>query len=260
MPTPQRDTIIYEAGPGKRLVLAVVFLLLAPFFVSLGPMLVQRLSHNLLEDAAGFAVFAVLFALLMGLIVFELVHSARARVAIGEKSVRLTLPRRIGALPSLRFVSRDVPYDQVRSVETRREIYGGILAPVLIRSTRLVLRDGEKLLLGAVNEHDSDPALPFPKIGAEIAARAGIAVRDAGGVHCSASKRLLGLAATADENRPLTPDELTRAGRRQRRNSWLLVAALVALVIAGIGNDALTAAQTTFADILSTSTPAPAKR
>ena len=239
---------VYEAGHGKRLILAAAFLLLLPFFISLGPMLFQRYRHGLVTDTGGLLILAGCFAGLMGLIGAQLVHSIRSRVVLSDASVKFTLPTMRGGVPTLSFMSREIAYDQVQSVETRSEVYGGRLAPVLLTSTRVTTRAGETIVLGAVNEGNPEKAFPFPEIGAEIAARAGISVADRGVVRRSAAKRALGLVSTADENVPLSDAEI--AALRVRHQRWMkaLVVIVGLLVAGGIAVDVLTAPTTTYAD------------
>ena len=243
----QRD--VYRAGTGKRALLALTFLLLLPFFVSLGPMLYQRLSHGLIGDAAGFGVFALAFTALMALIAGQLVHSIRSRVELGERSVSMVLPKVQRGLPMPTFRTIEIPYDQVQQVETRSEVYASRLLPTVLKSTRITTRDGNRLVLGLVNEHNVDQAFPFPEIGGKIAARAGIVVADRGMVRRSIPGRLLGSTAAPADNVPLTETEIAGITRRHRRNGWLLVALLAALTIAGIGYDWLEANPTTFASL-----------
>ncbi|MCK9911945.1 hypothetical protein MXD81_22510, partial [Microbacteriaceae bacterium K1510] len=63
-----------------------------------------------------------------------------ARIELGEKSVKMTLPSGRGPTPIVRYRSHDIPYDQIKAVETRREIYGGSVAPVLLQGARLILK------------------------------------------------------------------------------------------------------------------------
>src|SRR5262245_33017834 len=132
-----KERVVYHAGGGRKLFFSIAFLLLLPFFASLPVMLFQRIKHGLWFDTIGLAVIAVIFTALMLLVVFELIHALRARVELGEKAVRFTLPKRGGA-PMFSYATQEIPYDQIQTVEARRELYGGSIAPVFMQGVRVV--------------------------------------------------------------------------------------------------------------------------
>ena len=88
------------------------------------------------------------------------------------------------------MTTRDIPYSDVAGIDTRNEIYGRKLAPVLLTSTRIATKSGPPLVLGYANANDANPQIPFTDIGAEIAKRAGVAVTDHGTVHRSLRQRV----------------------------------------------------------------------
>ena len=116
----------------------------------------------------------------------------------------------------LRFVNTEIPYDQIDRVETRCVLFGRTFAPVLLRATRIVTKDGRHVRLGNVNEDNIDQALPFPEIGAKIAERAGARIVDGGMVRRSIERRVMGFIGrkTALENSPR--HHRGRDGRDQR--------------------------------------------
>ena len=136
----------------------------------------------------------------------------------------------VGATPILHFFNKEVPYDKIAAVETRSVLFGNAMAPVLLRATRLLLKDGEHVRLGSVNEDNVDAALPFPEIGAKIAQRAGVAVVDAGTVRRSIEKPVLKFFGrkTPTEYQPAAHrgreggDQLPPFPRREisRRRAW----------------------------------------
>lgn len=237
-PAPVRT---YTAGGGRKTFFCFVFLILLPFWASIPAMMVQRLTKNLLFDAWGMVLMGICFTLLMALVVFELMMSLRASITVGQTGVRVILPARGGLLPALRFRRNEIPYDNIASVEVRREIYGGTLAPVILRGARLVTKDGKTVQLGYVSEADRDPVIPLPEIAAEIARRAGVPLVDTGSVHRQVRKKVLGLVATPDENKAITEAELAEINRAHGRLMSGIVVALVGLLLAGIVSDVLTA-------------------
>ena len=175
----------------------------------------------------------------MFLIVVELMHSLMARIELGDKSVQMTLPSGRGPTPIIRYRSHDIPYDQIKAVETRREIYGGSVAPVLLQGARLILKDDTPVKLGYVSEANADPCFPYPEIAQKIAARAGLTVEHKGNVRRSVQKKYLGLSRGL-----LTPgegiveeSEIEALNQSHRRWVMRLTTLLVGLVVVGIALD-----------------------
>jgi hypothetical protein len=188
---------VHEAGAGRKLFLALAFLVLLPFWASLPVMLIQRLMHGLWFDTVELALFALLFTALMALLGIQLYHALRsATPRAGSPCPRAAAPR-----PMLRLVDREVPYEQIQAVETRCVLFGRTFAPVLMRATRLLTRDGEHIRLGNVNEDNVDKALPFPEIGTQ--ARRPRRLRGGGRRHGAAHHRTprAGLPRPQDRHR-----------------------------------------------------------
>lgn len=235
MSRPSRQ--VFEAGPGRKLAFSFLFLLISPFFVSLFPMLFWRMSQGQWGDLIGLAVLAVGLALLMVLIVIELMISLRARVAFGKDAVRIRLPRGRGIFPSLVFNDQTIRYEEIEAIEVRREVYGGQVAPVLLKGARIVLKDQTFVPLGYVNDANVDPALPFDEIAEKIAARASVEIRDVGHVHRSAQRKFLGLHASQEQLQPLEAAEIEQLNARHGRLIVGLVGLLIVLVGFGILSD-----------------------
>jgi len=230
---------VYAAGGGRKLAFSFVFLILLPFFISLPPMLFWRLSQGHWQGTIGLLVLAVAFSFIMFLIVIELMHSLMARIEIGEKSVKLTLPSGRGPTPLVRYKTREIPYDQIKAVETRREVYGGSVAPVLLKGARLILKDDSAVKLGYVSEANADPCFPYPEIAHQIAERAGVAVEDRGNVRRSAQKKFLGLKSGLLSEPEGTVEESQIAALNASHHRWVmrLILLLVGLVVLGIALD-----------------------
>jgi hypothetical protein len=260
MATADGEREVYEAGAGRKTLLSLAFLILLPFYASLGPMLAWRYAHGLWFDTFGLIVTALIFTALMALLCVHIYQSVRSRVILGKTAVRITLPQGSGMLPVLRFIDREIPYDQIQAIETRCVLFGNVMAPVLLRATRLLTKQGEHVRLGTVNEDNVDQALPFPEIGRKIAERAGVNILDGGTVRRSIERRILGLFArkTAPENSPaLTEAEFKELQGRHKRAMLYLIAAATILVVGGIAVDVLTAPRTSFA---TTGASAPASK
>ncbi|MFN3625035.1 MAG: hypothetical protein ACK4TP_13355 [Hyphomicrobium sp.] len=242
MPAPaasQSPRTVYAAGGGRKFAFSFVFLLLLPFFISLPSMLFWRISQGHWNGTLGLVVLAVGFTFIMFLVVIELMHSLMARIELGEKSVKMTLPSGRGPTPIVRYRSHDIPYDQIKAVETRREIYGGSVAPVLLQGARLILKDDSAVKLGYVSEANSDPCFPYPEIAQKIAERAGLSVEHKGNVRRSLQKKYLGLKHGLLTPGDGTVEDSEIEALNKSHRSWVmrLITLLVVLVVSGIALD-----------------------
>jgi hypothetical protein len=196
----------------------------------------------------GLIVLAVAFAAVMYLIFVELIFSIRSRVVFGEKTVRVSLPQGRGLMAPFSYVLRDIPYADIAALEMRREVYGGSLAPVMMKGARICLKDGSHYKLGYVNEANVDPCLPLAEIGEKIAARAGVEIIDVGDVRRSAVKKFLGMVAAGDEVTPIAPAEIAALNARHNMLMTVLIGTMVLLVGLGIAFDRDTSLR--YADML----------
>jgi cation transporter-like permease len=256
-------TIVYAASGGRKTIFSFVFLILLPFYVSLPAMLFMRIKHGLFFDAIGLAIMAVAFSILMLLVVIELLASIRMRVELGPDKVKMTLPSGRGPTPMLFYKSYQVPYDQVQSVETRREIYGGSLVPVLLKGARIVTKDGKSIPIGYISETNVDPAFPFPEIAKKIAERARLPLIDRGNVRRSFRRKYFGFKS-GGVNEVDTVDETQIAALNKSHHNVVmgLVSALVVLIGIGVVSDLMgdTPIGQTASAISTTPAKAPAKK
>jgi hypothetical protein len=137
----------------------------------------------------------------------------------------------------LRYRSYEFPYDQVQSVETRREIYGGSLVPVLMKGARVNLKDGSVVRLGYVSEADSDPVFPYVEIARKIAERARLPLIDRGSVRRSVRSKMLGVKASDAENTLVEDREIARLNASHNNFMLALIGVLLLLMLVGIVED-----------------------
>ena len=238
-PIKKAERTIYAAGGGRKFSFAFVFLILLPFFISLPPMLFWRLSQGVWTGTFGLLVLAAGFTVIMFLLFIEVMHSLMTRIELGENSVKMTLPAGRGPTPIVRYRSHDIPYDQVKAVETRREIYGGSMAPVLLQGARLVLKDDSAVKLGYVSEANSDPCFPYPEIARKIAERSGLQVEHKGNVRRSLQKKYFGLKKEflAEAAGEVPEVEIEALNKSHRKWVMRIISLLVGLMVVGIALD-----------------------
>jgi hypothetical protein len=235
----QHERTVYAAGSGRKLVFTFIFLLLLPFLISLGPMLFWRISQGHWQGTPGLIVLAAAFGFIMLLLLIEVMHSLMTRIELGPTAVKMTLPAGRGPTPIIRYRTHEIPYDQIKSVETRREIYGGSVAPVLLQGARLILKNESAVKLGYVSEANSDPCFPYPEIAQKIAQRAGLDVRHRGNVRRSVQKKYLGLKRDfLSEGEGEVPEaEIDALNKSHHRWVMRLIGLLVGLVVVGMALD-----------------------
>jgi hypothetical protein len=226
----------YESGGGRKTFFALSFIILLPFFVSLPVMLGQRVIKGVWLDSWGLGIIAIGFTIIMVLVLFELIFSLRAKVDIGSKAVALTLPSSGGGLtPTLFYQSRTIPYEEIASVQSYCDWYGGTYAPMVMRGARLILKSGERVPLGYVNEVDDDPRFPFTKIARQIADRAGVEINDLGHIEYALHQRMFGIKSTEGNGVPV--EEVSRINRAHNWFLTVLSMVMAGLLLLGIGND-----------------------
>lgn len=226
---------LFAASGSRKTLICFIFLVLLPFYASLPFMLAMRISHGLIADSIGLGLLALAFTALMFWLLIIMMFSLRARVQLGEKDVFLTLPAGRGPTPMLRYKSYKLHYADIASVETRREIYGGSLVPVMMQGARLIMKDGSIIKLGYDAEANTDQAFPYVEIAHAIASHAGVPVIDQGHVRRSYTSKILGFIAPADA--AVTDEEIAAVNAGHNRFILFLVIALSTLVVAGLAMD-----------------------
>lgn len=235
---PEKSSIeqtYYESSGGRKTFYALTFIVLLPFFVSLPAMLGQRIIKGVWLDTWGLTVIAVGFTIIMVLLLFELIFSLRAKVDIGTHAVAFTLPSRGGGVtPTIFYQSRTIPYDDIAAVQSYCDCYGGTIAPVVMRGTRLVLKTGERIPLGFVNVVDDDPRFPFVQIAQQIADRSGIKVSDLGHIRYALHKRMFGIS---HDGNGMPPEAVAGINRQHSLFIIGISVLMVVLLALGIGGD-----------------------
>ncbi len=237
-PEGKHKNIIYRASGARKTIFSFLFLILLPFFISLPAMLIMRLQNGLISDAIGHAIMAVAFTLLMILILYELIFSLRARIELGEKKVHMTLPAARGPTPKMRYKSYDIPYEDIQTVETRREIYGRTVAPVLLQGARIVTKNGDKIPIGYVSEANVDPTFPYPEIARQIAERARLPLINRGNVWRSFRRKFLGFGVKSSDESDIVDDtQIASLNRGHKNFVGALICGLLVLLALGVVQD-----------------------
>jgi hypothetical protein len=123
-------------------------------------------------------------------------------------------------------------------VETRREIYGRSIAPVLLQGARLILKDDSAVKLGYVSEANSDPCFPTAHRPPDRASRRpqGRSSRQRTPLR---AEEYFGLKSSLLSEPEGTVDDAQIEALNMSHRRWVmrLISLLVGLVVVGIALD-----------------------
>ncbi len=150
----------------------------------------------------------------------------------------MTLPAARGPTPKMRYKSYDIPYEDIQTVETRREIYGRTVAPVLLQGARIVTKNGDKIPIGYVSEANVDPTFPYPEIARQIAERARLPLINRGNVWRSFRRKFLGFGGKSSDESDIVDDtQIASLNRGHKNFVGALICGLLVLLALGVVQD-----------------------
>lgn len=230
------ERIRYVTSGWRQGLFALALLIELPFLLGILHMLLRRVLDGIWIDVPGLAVIALGLAAVAVMLALELVYSVRARVKFGRAALSYTLPRNGGPTPLLRYTRADIPYHAIKNVELRSEVFGGKLAPVVLRGLVVRTKDNREYVLGHSREGFDDPAFPYAEIGHRLAQRAALQLLDQRTVWRRTRKeRALGYISEFDTNSYLLDEAETESLNTGHRRLMLgLASALAALVLLGL--------------------------
>lgn len=230
------ERIRYVASGWRQGLFALALLIELPFLAGVLHMLLRRIVDGVWIDVPGLLVIALGLTAVAAMLTLELIYSVRARVKFGRAAVSFTLPRNGGPTPLLRYTRMDIPYHAIKNVELRSEVFGGKLAPVVLRGLVVRTKDNREYVLGHTRDGFDDPAFPFAEIGHRIAQRAALQLLDQRTVWRRTRKeRALGYISEFDTNSYRLDDaETERLNVSHKRLMLGIASALTALVLLGL--------------------------
>lgn len=205
------EAFVVSTGWVRLTLLTTVFIFSAVLFIFLSAVFaaieVDSAIGRFVLVLVALGVF--LLAIYMLLLLLTMVN----RVEVRSDRVLLRMARTRGVLPLPRLIRADIPYSDVRSVESREEIYSTFGLTTMLRAYSLVTRDGTRLPLGVMAEN-AGFQMPFDRAAALIAERAhtGIVVRGAVRVGGILHSMISDVPPWSAE--PLSANELAAAQRR----------------------------------------------
>lgn len=233
------ERTFYAVGGGKRALLALAFLCLLPFVISVPVMIYQRLADGLVFDIWALAFFGLCLAAILVLLALQLMYAVRSRVVLGERAFTFTLPRGHGPAPTLHYARQTLGYAEIAEVELRREVFGGSVMPVILQGAHIITKKGIDIPLGYVSETNADNDFPFATIAHQIAGRANVPLLEEPGLWRTLHNKHQAAAAglIAGDSQVVEAAEMARLNRNHRRFGLAIVNVVVALLLVGIAMD-----------------------
>ncbi len=229
------EVLNYKPPRGLQTILSVTFFFLLLFMVNGIAGSIWLATRHLPFDAVIFFMMFVIGSILLlyaGLFLFAASHS---EVHLGPQRATLVLPNWRGPTPFFPYMEARVPYKDLAAVETRLEVYRYFVIPVIVKSSCLVRKDGERLTLGYVQETPQDPWIPFHTIAEQIAERAGVPVINKGVVECTPGLRALIQDEPGWDAPEIAPDRLQKIRKMERIGWTVLIALLVIVAVTAVG-------------------------
>ncbi len=232
----RRDRTDYGVSALRQTFFALCLLALTPFAIGLTVMIGRRAGDGLWYDLPALGVLAVGLGAVMTMLMLELLFCVRSRLVLGKMAVRFTLPKNGAAVPLWSYASHDIPYHTIKGVELRREVFGGRIAPVLLRGLVIKTKDNKEIVAGHTLEGFDDPAFPYGIIGEQIAARAAVPFVDQRTIwlRSRADRALEYISQYDTQTYILDPAEAERLNTAHSRIMLGLSSALAAIVLLGL--------------------------
>lgn len=227
---------IYGIDSVRQGVIALLLLLVLPFTFGAVHMMARRAVDGLWFEMAALSIITAGLLAVTAMLLLALLYTLRARVVFGRAALSYTLPRHGGPLPLLRYARQDIPYHAIKSIELRREVFGGKLAPVLLRGLVVHTKDNREFVLGHTLEGFDDPSLPFAHIAERLASRCALQLQQPQAIWRRTRKeRALGYISEYDTNAyVLDAAETERLNATHRSLIYGIASALAALVMLGL--------------------------
>lgn len=242
---------VYKIGWGRRVALIFVFTLMLPFFFSMPVMTVMRAAHGNFADAAVIAIAAVIFAICLYYLALQIRAAQRTRIEIADNATRVVAPHWRGMFPTGPYIEKEIPYTDVQSVEERGELFRLMGVVGIPKVSSIVTNDGQRIVLGASNEGEADPAIDYSAVAAKIAQKANQTIQDKGVIDAGTQIGVLFTGSPSWEKDPISEGRIAVIRRRGQTARKGLIAACFALAAVGSALMLVPGVKTQIKDLMS---------
>lgn len=220
---------VYEAGDAQKTIVALSFLIFLPFLISIPIMFLKRGLNGFFWDAISAAILGVILLAWMAYLFIQVMSSMRTRIAFEDDGLRVRVPQRRGPAPRTTYVKTFIPYDDIQAVEVRGEIYTALrTVPVCSNATSVLLKSGERVVLGYQHEREEDPDIDYAVIAKQLERVAGVPLVNKGRVMVGSPSKAIRDGETLDWD---TPDIGAQAYEKLRRRNALVMTGLTLVIL-----------------------------
>jgi|GEM_PF-2113347 len=168
-------TTTYEIGLGRKSMLSLAVLIMAPFVLSAPILVGWRIARGQWFDAITPTLLTMAFIWAFSFILMHMISAMRSKIEIDDNTVTLIAPTWRGPTPAPPYKTEKLSFAEIDGVDTRGEIYRAAGIRTLMRSYSVRIGD-KRVVLGYMKDNDSDPAFPLDDIAKEIAARSNVPI------------------------------------------------------------------------------------
>jgi len=226
----------YEIGIGRKALLSLAVLLMAPFLLSAPILVVWRLIRGQWLDAITPLILTVAFIWAFSFILMHMISSMRSKIQITGDSLSLMAPTWRGPTPAPPYHGETLRFSEIDGVETRAEIYRAAGIQTMMRS--YAVKSGDKrVVLGYMKDNATDPAFPLDDIAKEIAARANVPVTNLGRISAGTQYGALYRGQPNPRARQIDERAMALIERRNEDILRAMVLGLLGLALLGLAID-----------------------
>lgn len=227
------QTEVYRVGLGRRIALMFVFTAMLPFFISMPVMTVMRAMHGNIVDASTIGIAGLLFAICLYYLAIQIQAAQRTRIELGEQSAHIVTPDWRGMFPTGPYADKTIAYSDIKAVEARGELFRVMGVVGIPNQTSLLTNDGDRILLGPVNENEADPAIDYNKVATKIAEKANVPISNKGVIDAGTQLGVLFKGSPNWDKDPISEGRIETIRRRGQTARHGLVVAVLALAAIG---------------------------
>ena len=229
-------TTTYEIGFGRKSLLSIAVLIMAPFVLSAPILVGWRIARGQWLDAITPTILTVAFIWAFSFIVMHMISAMRSKIEIDDNHISLVAPTWRGPTPAPPYKNEKLSFAEIDGVDTRGEIYRAAGIRTMMRSYSVRIGD-KTVVLGYMKDNESDPAFPLDDIAKEIAARANVPISNLGLISAGTQYGALYRGEPSANAKQIDDRALALIERRNEDVLRAMVLGLLALAALGLGID-----------------------
>lgn len=226
----------YEIGWGRKSLLSLAVLVMAPFVLSAPILVVWRLIRGQWLDALTPTILTVAFIWAFSFIVMHMISAMRSKIEIDNDAITMMAPTWRGPTPAPPYKNQKLSFAEIDGVETRAEIYRAAGIQTMMRSYAVKAGD-RRVVLGYMKDNETDPVFPLDDIAKEVAARANVPITNLGRIKAGTQYGALYRGDPHPNAKKIDDRALAQIEKRNEDVLRGMVLALLTLTALGFGID-----------------------